>query len=102
MPYNFRNVIIQDISSNVDFWRSSENDNVLVYIHRNSFLELTVTNTNAFWYLDDMGLILIAGRTSEASSATYLFFIASPIFKSDAKNVCLYLDWIGGPCWILN
>ena len=60
MPYNFRNVIIQDISSNVDFWRSSENDNVLVYIHRNSFLELTVTNTNAFWYLDDMGLILIA------------------------------------------
>ena len=102
MPYNFRNVIIQDISSNVDFWRSSENDNVLVYIHRNSFLELTVTNTNAFWYLDDMGLILIADVCRRPLVLHIFFFIASPIFKSDAKNVCLYLDWIGGPCWILN
>ena len=101
MPYNFRNVIIQDISSNVDFWRSSENDNVLVYIHRNSFLELTVTNTNAFWYLDDMGLILIAD-VRRRPLVLHIFFIASLIFKSDAKNVCLYLDWIGGPCWILN
>ena len=74
MPYNFRKVIIQDISGNVDFWRSSENDNMLVYIHRNSFLELTVTNTNAFWYLDDMSLILIADVRNSSPLLLHIFF----------------------------